>query len=123
MLPISPDKIAYVIIRARDYDSGVNAWAGSGQRKGHGTALELHEFIAAMNEDERAALVALMWIGRETFEPEELADALLTAKTERGNRTEDYLMSEPRLADFLEAGLEAMGISPEDAEDDVQRPV
>ena len=123
MLPISPDKIAYVIIRAREFDSGVNAWAHSGHRTGHGTRTELHEFIAGMNEDERASLVALMWIGRETFEAEELAEAIETAKTERGQRTEDYLMAEPRLADFLESGMEALGISPEAAEDEVYRPV
>ncbi len=123
MLPISPDKIAYVIIRAREVDSGVNAWAHSGHRTGHGARSELHEFIASMNEDERASLVALMWIGRDTFDAEELAEALVTAKVERGQRTEDYLMSEPRLADLLESGMEALGISPEDAEDEVQRPV
>lgn len=30
MLQISPEKIAHVIIRAREYDSGVNAWAHQG---------------------------------------------------------------------------------------------
>ena len=35
MLEISPEKLAHVIIRAREYDSGVNAWAHSGQRTGH----------------------------------------------------------------------------------------
>ena len=50
MLEISPEKIAHVIIRAREYDSGVNAWAHSGQRRGHGTETELAEFIAALND-------------------------------------------------------------------------
>ena len=50
MLEISPEKIAHVIIRAREYDSGVNAWAHSGYRKGHGTQTELSEFIASLNE-------------------------------------------------------------------------
>ena len=123
MLEISPDKIAHVIIRAREYDSGVNAWAHSGQRTGHGTRTELHEFIASLNEDEQASLVAVMWIGRESFEPEELADAIATARAERTTPTADYLMGEPRLADLLEAGLEALGISPEDVEDALQKPV
>ena len=60
MLEISPEKIAHGIIRAREYDSGVNAWAHSGQRRGHGTETELAEFIAALNEDEQASLVAVM---------------------------------------------------------------
>ena len=85
MLEISPEKLAHVIIRAREYDSGVNAWAHSGQRTGHGTKTELAEFIAALNDDEKASLVAVMWIGRDTFDAEELDEAIRTAKSE--NRT------------------------------------
>lgn len=123
MLEISPDKIAHVIIRAREFDSGVNAWAHSGQRTGDGTRAELAEFIAGLNEDEQASLVAVMWIGRDTFGPEDLAEAIQTAKSERRSPTEDYLMGEPQLADYLEAGMEALGYSPEDAEDELHRPV
>ena len=123
MLEITADKIAYVIIRAREYESGVNAWAHSGHRTGHGVRTELHEFIASLNDDEQAALTAVMWIGRESFDPEDLDEAMATAKAERTAPTEDYLMGEPRLADYLEAGMEALGISPEDAEDDLHRPV
>ncbi|MDO5642025.1 MAG: DUF3775 domain-containing protein [Paracoccus sp. (in: a-proteobacteria)] len=123
MLEITADKVAWVIIRAREYDSGVNPWAHSGHRTGHGVTSELQEFIAALNDDEQASLVALMWIGRDSFDASELAEAIATAKSEKTTATEDYLMGEPRLADFLEAGLEALGISPEDAEDDLHRPV
>ncbi|MFC3628644.1 DUF3775 domain-containing protein [Paracoccus angustae] len=123
MLQISPEKIAHIIIRAREYDSGVNPWAHSGGRRQHGVQNELRGFIANLNEDEQASLVAVMWIGRESFEPEELGEAIETARIERTTPTEDYLMGEPRLADLLEAGLDALGISPEDAEDDLNRPV
>ncbi len=123
MLEISPEKLAHVIIRAREYDSGVNAWAHSGQRTGHGTRAELAEFIAGLNEDEQASLIAVMWIGRDTFDAEDLVEAITTAKTERRSPTEDYLMGEPQLADYLEAGMEALGISPEAAEDELHRPV
>ena len=123
MLEISPEKIAHVIIRAREFDSGVNAWAHSGHRKGHGTETELSEFIASLNEDEQASLVAVMWIGRDTFGPEDLAEAIETAKAERSSPTEDYLMGEPQLADYLEAGMDALGLSPEDVEDALHRPV
>ena len=123
MLEISPEKLAHVIIRAREYDSGVNAWAHSGQRTGHGTQTELAEFIASLNEDEQASLVAVMWIGRDTFDADELAEAIATAKTERSSPTADYLMGEPQLADYLEAGMDALGLSPEDVEDALHRPV
>lgn len=123
MLQISADKIAHVIIRAREYESGVNPWAHQGSRPQHGIRTELHDFIAGLNVDEQASLVAIMWIGRESFEAEELAEAIETARIERTTPTEDYLMGEPRLADLLEAGMEALGISPEAVEDDLHRPV
>ena len=110
MLPISPSKIAHVIIRARQFDAEV---PGSGQGR------ELRAFIAALNEDEQAALTALMWIGRETFEAEEFDEAFETAKAEATAPTEDYLLGIPMLADYLEDGLNAMGISLEEAEDEI----
>ncbi|MFT3690382.1 DUF3775 domain-containing protein [Paenirhodobacter sp.] len=113
-LPISPSKVAHIIIRARKFDADV---PGSGQGR------ELRAFIANLNEDEQAALTAVMWIGRETFEPEELDEAIATAKAEASAPTEDYLMGIPMLADYLEDGLIALGISLEDAEEDVDRPV
>ena len=123
MLQISPDKIAHIIIRAREYESGVNPWAHQGSRAQHGTRTELHNFIEMLNEDEQASLVAVMWIGRDSFEAAELEEAIATARAERRIPTEDYLMGEPRLADLLEAGMDALGISPEDAEDDLYKPV
>ncbi|MDP5306705.1 DUF3775 domain-containing protein [Paracoccus spongiarum] len=123
MLQIGPDKIAHVIIRAREYGSGIDAWQHSGQRRQHGTRSELHDFIAALNEDEQASLVAVMWIGRDSFEADELAEAIETARAERTIPTEDYLMGEPHLADLLEAGMDALGLSPEDAEDALHKPV
>ncbi|WP_312526456.1 DUF3775 domain-containing protein [Paracoccus sp. (in: a-proteobacteria)] len=123
MLEITADKIAYVVLRAREYQSGINAWAHQGSRRQHGARTELHEFLDGLNDDEKAGLVAVMWIGRETFGPEELSEAITTARTERGDRAEDYLMAEPQLADFLESGMEALGLSPEDETDAVQHPV
>ena len=116
MLELSADKIAFVIIRARDYDHGTD---GRGGRN----AFELRDFIADLSEDEQAQLTAVMWIGRGTFDAEDLAEAVATARAEKTTPTEDYLMGEPRLADLLEAGMDALGLSPEDAEDDLQKPV
>lgn len=122
MLAISPDKIGYVIIRAREFDSGVNAWEHQGSRRGQrGNEDELRDFIAGLNEDEQASLVAVMWIGRQTYGPDELADAIATARAEATTPTEDYLMGVPNLADYLEEGMEALGLSSEEAEADIYR--
>lgn len=110
MLPISPSKIAHVIIRARKFDADV---PGSGQGR------ELRAFIAALNEDEQAALTAVMWIGRETFDASEFEEAWETAKAEATAPTEDYLLGIPMLADYLEDGLNALGLSLEEAEEDI----
>ena len=83
------------------------------------TRAELKAFIHDLNEDEQASLVALAWIGRGSFGPEELDEALDTARAEHVNRTETYLLGMPQLADYLEEGLDRMGYSVEDAEDDV----
>lgn len=113
-LPISPEKIAHVIIRARKFDADV---PGSGQGR------ELRAFIAGLNEDEQAALTAVMWIGRETYEPEEIDEAIETARAEASAPTEDYLMGIPMLADYLEDGLNALGITLDEAQEDFDRSV
>jgi hypothetical protein len=79
---------------------------------------ELAGFIRDLNEDEQASLVALAWIGRGSFGPEELEEALATARAERTNRTGEYLLGMPLLPDYLEEALDRLGYSVEDAEDD-----
>ena len=111
---ITTDKIAYVILLAREM--------GAVQPL-RSARTELREFLEGLSVDEKAALIALMWIGRDTFAPEELSEAILTARTERGERPDEYLIAEPQLADFLESGMEALGFSPEDETEAILRPV
>jgi hypothetical protein len=80
---------------------------------------ELRGFLEALNVEELQSLVAIMWIGRGTFEAEELADAIQTAKQEANTPTADYLLGTPHFADHLESGLEALGLSASDAEEDL----
>ena len=131
MIEISPAKVAHVIIRAREYDGKVAAWddedvASDGDsnsiledRSDDATRSEAAQFIANLNVDEQANLVALAWVGRGSFSAEEFAEAIATAKAEKVNKTEDYLLGIPLLADYLEEGLEKMGISVESAEEDI----
>jgi hypothetical protein len=129
MLDIAPEKVAHVIVRAREIDAKVDVWDESGDetdansilenRGDDATEAELRTFIADLNIDESVSLVALMWIGRGTFEPDELEQAKATALAERVNPTEDYLLGVPLLSDYLESGLERLGISVEDAEDGI----
>lgn len=78
---------------------------------------ELRAFIGRMDEDEQAELVAIMWIGRGSFDAEDLAEAIATAHTEASVPCADYLLGSPHLPDHLENGLDALGISASDEED------
>lgn len=103
MLEISPRKVVHVIFQARE---------------GRMAERELREFIDALNVDEKANLVALAWVGRGAFEAEDFAEAVRTAQQEASTPTAEYLMGMPHLPENLEYGLEQMGISVSDAEDD-----
>jgi hypothetical protein len=132
-LEIAPEKVAHVIIKAREYAVKVGAWNSSPEEgdadedpeailedfSNDPTRAEIAGFIEALNDDEQAHLVALAWIGRGTFEPEELDEAVETARAERTNKTSQYLLGLPLLADYLEEGLEKLGFSVEDIESDV----
>ncbi|WP_300515571.1 DUF3775 domain-containing protein [Aliiroseovarius sp.] len=125
MLEISPRKVARVILRARELGSKVGRWDTPGDvadadsilenRSSDGTEAELRSYIADLNNDEQASLVAIAWIGRDTFDAAELAEAIETAKAEKTSPTEDYLLGMPHLSDYLEAGLEALGHNVEEA--------
>jgi len=133
MLEISTAKVAHVIVRAREYDAKTGSWEDtldSDFREDNSdsilenfsndsTAGELAEFIANLNDDEQASLVALVWIGRGTYGPDEVDEAIEVAKSEKVNKTEDYLMGIPLLADYLEDGLDKMGYSVEDSEEKI----
>ncbi len=129
MLQISPRRVAHIIIRAREIDAKVGTWDRAGDsvdsdsileaRRGDATEAELRAFIAGMNDDEKASLVAIMWIGRETYEAEELEEAIQTARDEATTPTEDYLLGVPLLSDYLEDGLDKLGIDVTDVEEDL----
>lgn len=104
MLEISTRKIAQVAMMAREL------YRAEG---------ELRAFIDRLNEDEQAELVAVMWIGRESFFVDDLAEAIATAKQEASVPCADYLLGTPHLSDHLENGLDALGISAQAAEDEL----
>jgi len=125
-LEIAPEKVAHVIIKAREYDAKVDAWntdnddeAPNEDGDDSGLRNEIAGFIEALNDDEQSELVALCWVGRGTYEPEDFAEAVETARSERVNSVAEYLLGVPLLADYLEEGLEKMGFSVDDVESDV----
>jgi len=75
---------------------------------------ELLDFIDGLNEDEQVELVAISWIGRGTYTVDEWSDAAETARNEHADNTGEYLLGQPRIADYLEEGLAQLGFSCED---------
>ncbi|MDR9485244.1 MAG: DUF3775 domain-containing protein [Sediminimonas sp.] len=106
MLDISVTKVANIILMARELDRAES---------------ELRAFVDRLTEEEQISLVALMWIGRGSFEPDELNEALETAAAEATTPTADYLLGSPHMSDHLENGLEALGLSASEEEDDLIR--
>jgi hypothetical protein len=118
-LDIAEDKLAFIIEKARAFDvKEENSDPDSGSNPiddgdadmletapGDATREELSGAIKELNEDERAELIALAWLGRGTYDLEEWDEAVATAKTEHGRRAAQYLMSLPLLGDYLEDGM------------------
>ncbi len=132
MLEIAPEKVAHIIIKAREYDAKVetvnpdDASGSDGEpddiletMSDDTTRPELVGFINSLNEDEQAHLVAVTWVGRGTFEPEEFDEAVEMARQEKINSTAEYLLGIPLLADYLEDGLEKLGFPVEDIESEI----
>lgn len=103
-MEISARKIAQVALMGREL----------GRAEG-----ELRAFIDRMSEDEQVELVAVMWIGREAFEADDLQEAIATARQEATTPCADYMIGTPHMSDHLENGLEALGFSAADVEDDL----
>jgi hypothetical protein len=129
-LAISPDKVCFIIIKAREYDvkdvvtepdPGSNA-SDDGMisvLEDHGddpVAQEIRGFIAAMTEDEQIDLVALTWLGRGDGTLEEWADLRGEAERAHNRRTASYLLGIPLLSDYLEEGLSQFGQSCDDVD-------
>ena len=120
MFPIPLEKLKFIAELAREVDAKVAPWGAAGDDEGatailadnagDATSTKLGSFIEDMNDDEQASLVALVWIGRGTFEPDEFDTAVETAIEEKVNPTSVYLMGIPLLADYIEDGAEKLGL-------------
>lgn len=131
MLTIPSEKLAYIIEKAREFDAevpsdaeeatGSNA-ADDDERQilldtpDNPTAQELRGAIDGLNVDEREELLALVWLGRGDYDAENWSEALQQARQTRTATETDYLLGTPLLADYLEEGVSALGLSLEDFE-------
>lgn len=124
MPDINPDKVCFVIVKAREFDvqdeeieddgsnpSDDNFVSVYASEKDDSVRKELKEFIDSMDEDEQCELVALCWIGRGDFSPEEWKIAVSEARSRRQGSTAEYLIGIPLVSDYLEEGLSKFDLS------------
>jgi len=127
-LGISPEKVCYIIVKARQFEAkDVVADPDSGSNPvddGMVSVLEdqpddpvyeeLTAFIGALDEDEQVDLIALTWLGRGDASMDEWDDLHSEAARARNERTAAYLLGLPLLPEHLEEGLSQFGRSCED---------
>ncbi|MER2263689.1 DUF3775 domain-containing protein [Methylobacterium oxalidis] len=128
-MDIAVDKVTEIILRLRaidvkegatDPDSGSNPIDdGSTDVLVSGTddatESEVRSMISGLNDDERANLLALLYVGRGDYEPEEWADAVRFAREREGvgEGAAHELLGTPDAGDLLDEGLDALGIVPD----------
>jgi hypothetical protein len=130
MLTIPLEKLSFIVEKAREFDalvpaalddSGSNP-ADDDEREilldtpDNPTLEELRGAIGGLNTDEQEELLALIWVGRGDFTDKEWSAAMRQARESRTGSEADYLIGTPLLADYLEEGVAALGISLEEYE-------
>ncbi len=77
----------------------------------------LTDFIDELNEEQQVALIALAWIGRGDYEPEDWEEALkLAAERNARGDASTYLAGMEGLGDLLSEGVGAFGLAIEEVE-------
>lgn len=128
-MDIAVDKVTEIVLRLRavavkegptDPDSGSNP-IDDGETDtlvsgtDDATEQEVRSFVSGLNDDERANLLALLYVGRGDMEPEEWDAAVRFAREREaaGEGAAKSLLGAPDSGDLLEEGLDALGIVPD----------
>jgi len=132
LLTIPLKKLGFIIAKAREFDAEIpidpDAASGSNpaddderqillDTPDNSTRDELRDAIDGLNIDEREELLALTWLGRGDYDAADWPEALRQARETRTATETEYLLGTPLLADYLEEGASALGISPEDLDE------
>ena len=119
MLATSLDKLAYLIVKAREFDVQVEPEGledgsnpSDAQQMGileatedNPSRAELRAALADLNDDEITEVLALVWVGRGDYDRGDWEEALTAARDAHDKRAISYLLGTPQLGDLLEQGL------------------
>jgi Protein of unknown function (DUF3775) len=133
LLTIPLKKLGFIIAKAREFDAEIpidpDAASGSNpaddderqillDTPDNSTRDELRDAIDGLNVDEREELLALTWLGRGDYDAKDWPEALRQARETATATETEYLLGTPLLADYLEEGASALGVSLEDLEEE-----
>jgi hypothetical protein len=121
MLTIPLTTIGWIIIKAREFDGkdtdnddarddSDNPMGVLEDRADDPTHDELTSWINDLTDSQKAELVALFWLGRGDADVTDFPELVDQARGQQGKSTARYLLGSPLLGDFLEEGLERLGI-------------
>lgn len=127
MLDVNPETVSSLIDKARifhgkegviipDDNTGSSGNLAADMLTEHQDDNTVQEFKAAVDDlepDQQVELVALMWVGRGDFDPNDWDAAVRQAREEWTPHTAEYLLSTPLVSDYWEEGLAALGYSPD----------
>jgi hypothetical protein len=113
MLNVNPETIRFIIDKAHEFQMlGADTAEDSIEERDPAFA-ELKATIEDLEPDQQISLVSLMWLGRGDYAADEWERALTDARASWNERTAEYLIGTPLLADYLTEGLDQLGESPE----------
>lgn len=122
-LNVNPDNIERLILLGREFhaqdtvvipeepvgpsDEGARHMLS--HRRGDMSLDEFRSIIEDLEPDQQAEVVAVMWVGRGDYGPDEWAEVLQQAQEQWTPWTADYLIAHPLLPHYLSEGLESLG--------------
>lgn len=124
-LTISPEKVCFLILKARQYDAkDAPTDEGSASNPSDDAMIdvledrdddpvqeEIRSAIWALSIDEQIDLVTLVWLGRGDGTASDWQDIREAAVEAHNSRTAAYLLGTPLLGDYLEEALSMFGES------------
>ncbi len=127
MLTIPLNTLGWIIVKAREFDvkdvdtddandDTENPMGVLEDRGDDPTQDELTSWISDLTDSQKAELVALFWLGRDDADASEFPDLVAHARREQGKSTSRYLLGSPLLGDYLEEGLETLGVDTSELE-------
>lgn len=122
-MDLNPDTVRFIIDKAREFHvkeevtipeaplSPSDDWARQilADHADDPSYEEVKTTVDDLEPDQQVTLVALMWLGRGDYAAEEWDSAIENAQDSWNERTAEYLLGTPLVADYLSEGLDALG--------------